>query len=60
MGVPKGKMSKSNKRQRRGEDKLKMPGLSTCPQCHSLKRPHQVCPECVYYKGQEVVKAAAK
>ena len=31
MGVPKGKTSKSNKRQRRGEDKLNMPGLSTCP-----------------------------
>ena len=60
MGVPKGKMSKSNKRQRRGEDKLAMPGLSRCPQCHSLKRPHEVCPECGYYKGQEVVKAAAK
>ncbi|HMM05125.1 MAG TPA: 50S ribosomal protein L32 [Clostridiales bacterium] len=60
MGVPKGKMSKSNKRQRRGEDKLKMPGLSNCPQCHALKRPHRACPECGYYKGQEVVETAAK
>lgn len=61
MGVPKGKTSKSNKRQRRAADKITMPGLSKCPQCHGIKKPHQACPACGFYKGQEVVaKTTAK
>ena len=26
-----------------------------CPQCHSQRRPHRVCPTCGYYDGREVV-----
>ena len=48
MAVPKRKTSKARRDQRR----------VACPQCHEPKMPHHVCPECGYYDGKEVVKAA--
>ena len=56
MAVPKRKMSKARRDSRRANWKLAAPGLVECPQCHELKRPHHVCPECCYYDGKEVVK----
>lgn len=56
MAVPKRKMSKACRDSRRANWKLAAPGLVECPQCHELKRPHHVCPECGYYDGKEVVK----
>lgn len=58
MGVPKRRTSKANKRMRRATLKIATPALSECPQCHALKMPHHVCPECGYYKGKEVVAKA--
>ena len=56
MGVPKGKTSKANRRMNRaGNSGVAEVTLSTCPQCHALKQPHCVCPECGYYKGRPVV-----
>ena len=56
MGVPKRKMSKQRARQRRGANwKIEAPKLVECPQCHALTVPHQVCAECGYYKGKEVI-----
>ena len=56
MAVPKRKMSKARRDSRCANWKLAAPGLVECPQCHELKRPHHVCPECGYYDGKEVVK----
>lgn len=56
MAVPKRKMSKARRDSRRANWKQAAPGLVECPQCHELKRPHHVCPECGYYDGKEVVK----
>ena len=56
MAVPKRKMSKARRDSLRAIWKLAAPGLVECPQCHELKRPHHVCPECGYYDGKEVVK----
>ena len=56
MAVPKRKMSKARRDSRRANWKLAAPGLVECPQCHELKRPHHVCPECGYYDGKEFVK----
>ena len=58
MAVPKRKTSKARRDQRRANWKLEAPGFVACPQCHEPKMPHHVCPECGYYDGKEVVKAA--
>jgi len=55
--VPKRKMSKARRDSRRANWKLTVPGLVSCPQCHELKMPHRVCPECGYYNGKEIIKA---
>ncbi|MCX7971280.1 MAG: 50S ribosomal protein L32 [Negativicutes bacterium] len=55
MAVPKRKVSKSRRDKRRANWKLTMPALIECPQCHQLKKPHHVCPECGSYRGQTVI-----
>ncbi len=55
MAVPKRKTSKSRRDKRRTHDSLEAPGLSLCPQCHSPRRPHRVCPVCGTYRGREVI-----
>ena len=57
MPSPKRKNSKSRRDKRRANWKLTVPGLVGCPQCHALKMPHRVCPECGFYKGKSVVAA---
>ncbi len=56
MAVPKRRTSKTRRDKRRANWKLAVPGFSRCPQCHEVKLPHRVCPNCGYYKGKEVVK----
>jgi len=55
MAVPKRKMSKARRDSRRANWKLTVPGLVECPQCHEMKMPHRVCPECGYYNGKQVI-----
>ena len=56
MAVPKRKTSKAKRDQRRAPNmKMSEPGLSKCPQCHSFKMPHRVCPNCSYYDGKKVI-----
>lgn len=59
MPSPKRKHSKSRRDKRRANWKLTIPGLVECPQCHTLIKPHRVCPECGFYKGKFVVAANA-
>lgn len=56
MAVPKNKVSKARRDKRRANWKLSVPNLVECPQCHELKLPHRVCPNCGQYKGKEVIK----
>ena len=50
MGVPKRKPSRSRQRMRRAYNSvLKLPQLSTCPQCAAPYVPHRVCPACGFY-----------
>jgi len=52
MAVPKRKTSRSRRGNRRSHDALRIPNLSTCPQCTEPKLPHRICPQCGTYKGK--------
>ena len=60
MALPKRKTSKARKGKRRAHHALTPPALDRCPQCHSPKLAHHVCPTCGSYAGREVVKVKAK
>jgi large subunit ribosomal protein L32 len=55
MAVPKQKQSHARTTQRRSQHKISAPTYNACPQCHSPRLPHRVCPVCGSYKGREVV-----
>jgi large subunit ribosomal protein L32 len=55
MPNPKRKLAKSWRGHRRSHDRLRAPGVSTCPRCNQPKLPHRVCGTCGYYKGEMVV-----
>jgi large subunit ribosomal protein L32 len=55
MAVPKQKQSHSRTSKRRANHKLAAPAYNACPQCHSPRLPHRVCPTCGTYAGREVV-----
>lgn len=56
--VPKKRVSHSRRNKRRSHHALGAPTLVECPQCHSMKPPHQVCAECGYYKDRQVLPEA--
>jgi large subunit ribosomal protein L32 len=55
MPNPKRRHSKQRTAKRRSHDFLTPTGVSTCPNCGELKRPHTVCAKCGEYKGRAVV-----
>lgn len=56
MAVPKRKTSKQRKNKRRASSyTLNKATVVECPNCHEMKLPHRVCPECGYYAGKEVI-----
>ena len=54
MAVPKKKVSKSARDQRRAHHALKASNLVECSNCGETTRPHHVCPSCGNYNGREV------
>ncbi len=50
MAVPKQKQSHSRTAKRRAQHKIGAPAVNACPQCHSPRRPHRVCPVCGYLR----------
>ena len=61
MAVPKGKVSKQRGNKRFASNyKATMPTLVECPQCHEMKRSHNVCEKCGYYDGVKVVEKKEK
>ncbi len=58
MAVPKRRHSKTRRDKRRTNWKLAVPAMSKCPQCDATKRPHQVCAQCGYYAGREIIEPA--
>ncbi len=57
MAVPKKKISRSRRNQRRSHDALASSAFQECPNCGELKQPHHVCSACGYYKDREVTEA---
>jgi len=61
MAVPKCRVSRARRDRRRSNVwKLDAPALCRCTNCGALKAPHQVCPECGYYKNRQVLKVKEK
>ncbi len=52
---PKKKHSHSAQGQRRSHLALSATKLTPCPQCRTLKRPHEACPHCGTYRGRQVL-----
>ncbi|NDY42179.1 50S ribosomal protein L32 [Dissulfurirhabdus thermomarina] len=52
MAVPKRKISRSRRGNRRSHDRLRVRSLSPCPQCTEPRPPHRVCPHCGAYRGK--------
>lgn len=59
MAVPKRKTSKARRDKRRATYKLVVPGMIQCPKCQAFIMPHNICGECGYYNGKEVIKKEA-
>ena len=55
MAVPKKRKSKSKRDMRRAHDHIKMPNVSSCPQCHEPVLSHHVCKNCGSYKGKTII-----
>ena len=55
MAVPKKRTSSARRDRRRAHDAVAKPRLNECPQCHSPRMPHRVCPTCGTYAGREVI-----
>jgi len=53
--LPKRKYAKARRGKRRSHLGLTPTALDYCPQCHSPKLPHHVCPTCGSYAGREVI-----
>ncbi|MFC2023068.1 50S ribosomal protein L32 [Chloroflexota bacterium] len=53
--LPKRKYARARRGERRSHIKATPPALDFCPQCHSPKMSHHVCPTCGNYAGRETL-----
>ncbi|HEY87830.1 MAG TPA: 50S ribosomal protein L32 [Dehalococcoidia bacterium] len=53
--LPKRKYAKARQGKRRSHLGLALPPLNYCPQCHTIKLSHHVCPTCGSYASRQVV-----
>lgn len=60
MAVPKQRKTKSRRNQRRMHLYIKQATLTVCPRCKKPVRPHTVCLNCGYYKGEEIINVLGK
>ncbi|MBZ0305332.1 MAG: 50S ribosomal protein L32 [Anaerolineae bacterium] len=52
--LPKRKLSRRRKRNRRAHDALSVKHLVKCDNCNAYRPAHQVCPACGEYNGRVV------
>lgn len=52
---PKKRHSRQRQGKRRASIRLAVPASVTCPNCGAAHTAHTVCPQCGYYKGQQVI-----
>lgn len=55
VAVPTRKTSHSVTKKRRTHKKLAQVNLITCSNCQELIIPHQVCPKCGHYHGEQII-----
>lgn len=53
--VPKRKVSRHRRGNRRRHQYLTLPELAKCPNCGQLTKAHRACTECGQYRGRQVV-----
>ncbi len=53
--LPKQRISRKRRGDRRSQQHLKPMQLVECPQCHNPRQPHHVCPISGTYRGRQVV-----
>ncbi|MGQ9674671.1 MAG: 50S ribosomal protein L32 [Chloroflexota bacterium] len=58
--LPKRKISRARRGERRSHLHLAPLNLATCPQCRAPRLPHTVCRACGYYQGREVIEVKSK
>lgn len=52
--LPKQKITRRRRGNRRAHQALKVPQLQPCPNCGALAPSHVVCQACGYYRGTDV------
>jgi len=60
MAEPKKRLTSSRSGKRRSHLGLKSISLSNCPRCKTPVQSHRVCPNCGYYKGQDILELEKK
>ncbi|MCG8336304.1 MAG: 50S ribosomal protein L32 [Proteobacteria bacterium] len=55
MAVPTRRRSRSVTKQKRTHKKLAQVNLITCSNCQEMILPHQVCPKCGHYHGEQIL-----
>jgi large subunit ribosomal protein L32 len=60
MPAPKQRHTKSRRNRRRSHLALKARQISFCPKCKKEILPHNVCKNCGYYKGRQVIDVLGK
>lgn len=60
MAVPKRHKTSSRRNQRRMHLYLEAPTVTLCPKCKKPVKPHNVCKNCGFYAGREVINVLGK
>lgn len=57
MAVPKRKLSRARRGNRRAQQSLARTQLVRCTHCGSMIRPHTICKACGHYRGRQIMLA---